>query len=186
VDNKTVVIDFWSNIIQSQIIHLKIMAGRGDYVRKILIATLATLGIFVLMPVTAMAANPGCVTGGICSNVAGTVSNSSGVPVSGANVSVNCDGYILTQTTSGGGGYQVSFDAGKCPDSSTAVVTATKGNASGTKSGEIYNLTSTINLAIVNVSFVPELGVITGIAAVTLGGGAFLVIRRQNLSSHKL
>ena len=140
---------------------------------SLFIATVATL---VALPAATFAVP---VTEGGITDVAGTVT-SNGSPVSGASVSVNCNGNILTSGTTAAGGYIVQFPASECPDGSTAHVTASKGGGSGSKSGTVNGLTADINLAIINVS-IPEFGVIAGVSAAILGSGAFLAMRRRQL-----
>src|ERR1700689_3071367 len=140
---------------------------------SLFIATLATL---VALPASALAASTSAIAGTVTSN---------GNPVSGASVSVTCNGHTLTSGTTVAGAYLVRFSpATNCPAGSTAHVTATKGGHSGSKSGTVNNLGADINLAIVNVSNVPEFGMAAGISAAILGGGAFMVVRRRQLSEH--
>ena len=151
--------------------------------KRVILSILTTLGILVLLPVSMARAAGGqsIIAGNIYYK--GTTN-----PVTGASVSVVCDGNTLTSPTTSAGAYEVTFDPTACPAGDTATVTATKGSATGTNSGVVNPLATeptVINLAIVNVSVVPEFGAITGIAAIALGAGAFLVIRRQHTASHK-
>jgi hypothetical protein len=144
--------------------------------KRLLISALVAFGFIAFLPVTAMATPSGT------TYIAGTITHN-GSPVSGASVAVTCNSNVLDSSTTVAGGYIVQFPSGECPDSSTAGVAASKGALGGSNSGTVYGLTTDINLALVNVSLVPELGLITGVGAAVLGGGAFLVIRRQNLSA---
>lgn len=141
--------------------------------KRLLLSIMATVGIAVIMPVSAFA------EGGV-TDVAGTVTKA-GNPVSGASVSVLCGTTTLTSGTTAAGGYIVQFSAADCPDGSTAHVTATKGADSGSKNGTVNGLTASINLALINVS-IPEYGLIGLTGATIIGGGAFLVMRRRQLS----
>lgn len=115
--------------------------------------------------------------------VAGTVTNSgTGNPVGGASVSVLCDGHTLTSSTTSAGAYVVQFPSADCPNGATAQVTATKGSNSASNSGKVNKLSASVNLAIVNVSVVPEFGIVAGISAAILGGGAFIVMRQRQLN----
>ena len=110
--------------------------------------------------------------------------------VSGANVTVTCDGNQLTTVTTGAGAYGVQFiPASLCPDGANATVAASKGSEDGSNSGTVNNAVNSdetlLNVAIVNVSLVPELGLLTGIVAVIVAGGSFMVIRRRKLSESK-
>jgi hypothetical protein len=68
------------------------------------------------------------------------------------------------------------------------MVTATDGSNSASKSEQVVgpssNKDTQINLAVVNVSVVPELGTITGVGAAVLGGAAFMVVRRKQLNQN--
>ena len=145
--------------------------------KKLLLSILATVGIVVILPVSAFAEGVGV------SDIAGTITEG-GSPVSGASVTVVCDGNTLTSGTTVAGAYFVSFPNSECPTGDTASVTATKDGASGSNSGTVNGLTTDISLAIVNVSIVPELGAITGGAAAVLGGAAFMVVRRKHLNQN--
>ncbi|HTB48988.1 MAG TPA: hypothetical protein VK712_02805 [Verrucomicrobiae bacterium] len=144
--------------------------------KKLLLSILATVGIAVILPVSAFAE-------GGTSDIAGTVT-SKGNPVSGASVSVLCDGHTLTSGTTVAGAYIVQFPGSDCPAGSTATVTATKGGGSGSNSGTVNGLGADINLAIVNVSVVPEFGAVAGAGAALLGGGAFMIVRRKQLNQN--
>ena len=145
--------------------------------KKLLLSILATIGVAVVLPVSAFAASVGT------SDIAGTVT-SGGKDVSGATVSVTCDGNTLTSGTTVAGGYLVSFPSSECPAGATATATASKGGGSGSNSGTVNALGTDINLAIVNVSVVPELGALTGVGAAVLGGAAFMVVRRKQLNQN--
>jgi hypothetical protein len=144
--------------------------------KKLLLSILATVSLAVILPVSAFAE-------GGQSDIAGTVT-SKGNPVSGASVSVTCDGHTLTSGTTVAGAYLVQFPASDCPAGDTANVTATKSGASGSNSGTVNALGADINLAIVNVSIVPELGALTGVGAAVLGGAAFMAVRRKQLKQN--
>jgi hypothetical protein len=146
--------------------------------KKLLLSILATVGIAVILPVSAFA-------DGGTSTIAGTVT-SNGSPVVGANVSVACDGHTLTSGTTLGGGYIVTFSSSDCPAGAIATVTANKGGGTDSKTGKVDNLSKSptvINLAIINVS-VPELGALTAAGAAVLGGAAFMMIRRKHLNQN--
>ena len=148
--------------------------------RKLLLSTIAAFAVILILPAAAMAAAPTDTT-----YVAGTITHNNS-PVSGATVVVTCDSNTATSPpTTVAGAYLVQFSTSQCPDKATAAVAASKGSLGGSNSGTVNNLTSTptvINLALVNVSLVPELGIITGVTAAILGGGAFFIIRRRQLA----
>lgn len=104
-----------------------------------------------------------------------------GQAVNKADVRVTCQGDTKHTKTDSSGAYLVVFPAQKCPDGSVVTVSASEGGVSGTTSGTVLRETTRLNVAVINVS-VPELGWLTGIAAAVIGGAAFLVIRRRQLS----
>jgi hypothetical protein len=112
--------------------------------------------------------------------------NHNGLPVYGATGSVNCNGTIEPLGPLTSGAYSNNFSLSDCPLNSTVTVTAYYGSASGSGSALVSSAYTNVYVAVVNVSPVPEFGVITGISAITLGGGAFLIIRRRHIAAHKL
>lgn len=104
-----------------------------------------------------------------------------GIPVNGAKVTVVCNGNTENATTNRKGSYSVNFN-GKCSNGDNVTVTAVDGSLSGSNSGTVKNGSCSSDVTIINVS-VPEFGLITGITALTLGGGSFLFTRRRILSS---
>ncbi len=118
-------------------------------------------------------------------DISGVVTHNSN-PVTGANVTVVCNSYNGTSNTDNTGTYLVVFSSAKCPNGDTAYVTATSGDLGGVNSGAVNALTARLNVSIINVSLVPELGIVTGFGATIIGGGTFLYIRRRNLSDKKV
>lgn len=143
--------------------------------KKVSIFLAAILSI-VVFPAATFAAGP-------TTDVTGVVTNN-GKPVVHAHVIVICDNNKKSTFTDSTGTYLVTYKAAKCPDGATANVTATQGNKGGVNSGKVNGVTEKLNVAIVNVSL-PELGLVTGIGAGLIGGGAFLAIRRRQLSDHR-
>ena len=119
--------------------------------------------------------------------VDGTVTNNAHAVVSGASVTVTCDGHVQTATTNVNGDYLLSYSDTDCPLGATANVTASKsGQGSGSNSGSIGPTgSSQINIGVVDVSLVPEFGLIGLTGAILIGGGAFMVLRRRQLSGHQ-
>ncbi len=144
--------------------------------KKVVATILAAIGMIVLLPASTFALSPK-------TDVTGTVTNN-GSPVSGAHVIVICHNNKKSTTTDASGSYLVQYNAGKCPAGSTVFVTATKGKKGGDSTGTASSVTTHLNVALVNVSL-PEFGLITGVGATIIGGGAFLVMRRRQLSGHK-
>lgn len=145
--------------------------------KKVLLTVLASVGIALLVPFAASAdASPGI------TDVSGAVTNN-GNPVNGASVQVNCNGNTLYDTSDFTGTYVVDFTSGECPAGSIVTATATHGGESGTNTGDANPLTTRLNVAIINISIVPELGMITAGGAAILGGGAFLIVRKRQLEN---
>lgn len=150
--------------------------------KKLFVSLIVTLGLVAFLPVTAMAqAVPGTtlVDGQV------TLSNNT-TPVIGASVTVRCNDTTLTATsTTPDGYYYTTFTSDQCPIGATAYVSASQGGLSGSNNGPVDTIPTVINLAVVDVSLVPEFGAFTGVAAIALGAGAFLVIRRHNIAGNK-
>lgn len=111
------------------------------------------------------------------SDVTGVVTENQ-VAVSGATVTVLCNGKTEVDTTDNFGSYLVHFVSADCPFGSTVKVTATKDNKSGVSSGTVQGITTKLNLAIVNVS-IPEYGLIGTLLAGGVGIGLIAYMRRQ-------
>lgn len=141
--------------------------------KKKLVGTFLAVAFAMLgfAPLTASAAAPQTdVTGVITAN---------SVVVSGAFVTVMCQGFTQTDTTDAHGSYLVIFTTAQCPFGSTVKVMAQKGGHSGTSTGTAQGLTTKLNVAIVNVS-IPEFGWIAGIIAIGTGIGAIAFTRRRS------
>lgn len=136
----------------------------------------ATVLTIVALPVAAFAA-PSFDT------IKGTIYNGSGGVVNNALVTVICDSHVKRTHSASDGSYSVQYNVKQCPDGTIASVTATLGNKGGEKNAKV-NGTTIDNVTIVNVSL-PEFGLVAGIGATLIGGGAFLVIRRRQLSGHQ-
>jgi hypothetical protein len=66
--------------------------------KKLLLSILATVGIAIILPVSAFA------TGGLPTTINGTVTNKdNGNPLEGVDISVVCNGFTLTTGTVSGG-----------------------------------------------------------------------------------
>lgn len=143
--------------------------------KKILLSVTASVGISLLIPASsfALAAQ---------TNITGTVTNN-GNPVAAANVVVVCNSNSRSDDTDTSGGYLVQFTAAECPSGKNATVVATKDNKGGTNSKTVTAQTSKLNVAIVNVAL-PEFGVVAGMGAAVIGGGAFMVIRKKQLEQN--
>ena len=102
-----------------------------------------------------------------------------GLPVSGADVWVNCNGNMIAATSESDGFYSASYDQSLCTVGNPLSVSASKGSLTGSNTGTIHSITTTLNLGVVNVALVPEFSTI--IAGLTLISslGIFFAIRRQ-------
>jgi hypothetical protein len=146
--------------------------------KKKLLLALATVLTALAIPASSFAAP-------VTTIVTGQVTKSGSVPVSGANVTVNCNSVSDTDTTDAGGQYSVTFNPSDCPDGATATAHVTSSAGTGSNSGTIESATlgssgTTINVGIVDVQVaLPEMGTIVGGVAALGAGGAFFVIRRQ-------
>jgi hypothetical protein len=143
--------------------------------KKLLLSLVGALGL-VLIPATASAAPA-------YTDVSGVIYYN-GVHVGkGVKVTVKCDGNTLTDKTNKTGTYLVQFTKAQCPKGSMVTVSATYNGVHGTSKGKAMKATDELNVAIVNVSL-PEMGLVTGIGATMLGGGAFFLIRRRSLGAN--
>jgi len=115
--------------------------------------------------------------------------------VDGANVTVTCNGHSQSKTSENDGAYAVTFDTGDCNVSNTVSVHAiciegqciqsdSENPITGenTAEGTIHDggeLGIDIPLGVVNVSIIPEFGIIVGVLTVLSAVGIFFVIRRK-------
>lgn len=146
--------------------------GKGLLVKRVLITTIVSVAAMLAFPLSASALSPE-------TDVTGTVTLS-GSPVDHAKVTVVCDGKQRVDFTDASGAYLVSYPIADCPAGSPVNVSATKGSDSGANSGTANKITTKLNLALVDVTIsLPEMGLVTGVAAAIAAGAAFLVIRRS-------
>jgi hypothetical protein len=146
--------------------------------KKLLSAITSAFALAVLVPATTFAAAGQ-------TDVQGTVTNG-GNPVKNAVVSVTCGSTTKKAHTDASGAYLVVFNIKKCPIGSTVTVTASKKHVgTGSNSGPVTSGgTDKLNVAFVSVSL-PEFGLVTAGAATLVGGAAFAVVRRRQLSGHQ-
>ena len=146
--------------------------------KKLLTAITSALALAILVPASTFALPAQ-------TDVNGTVTNG-GSPVKHATVDVTCGSTTKKVQTDATGAYLAVFKAKKCPAGSTVTVTASKKKVgSGSNSGTVnpYD-TDRLNVAIINVSL-PEFGLVTAGAATLVGGVAFTVVRRRQISAHQ-
>jgi hypothetical protein len=145
--------------------------------KKALLTIVATLLSVAFVPAIASAAPA-------FTDVTGTIYYN-GVHVGkGVLVTVTCKGNVLTDKTNKSGVYLVQFSKKECPVNAKITVTATVNGDKGKSTGKSNEETTDLNLAIINVD-VPELGLVTGLAALTVGAGATLMIRRRHISGNR-
>jgi hypothetical protein len=144
--------------------------------KKFALSIATTLGVALIIPASTFALSAK-------TDITGVVTNG-GNPVPGAKVTVVCDNNARHDTTDNTGTYLVQFPAKQCPAGDKATVVATKGKKGGTNSTTINQTSNKLNVNIVNVSL-PEFGVAAGVGASLIGGAAFMVVRRRQLSGHQ-
>jgi len=144
--------------------------------KKLLSAIMSGFALAVLVPASTFALASK-------TDVTGVVTNG-GNPVSGAHVTIICDSNVKKTTTDGTGTYLVQYNIAKCPKGAVVHVTATKGKKGGNNTGTANPVTTKLNIALVNVSL-PEFGLLTAGIATLIGGAAFVVVRRRQISAHQ-
>jgi hypothetical protein len=136
---------------------------------------ISTVFAVVALPVAAFA-TPGV------TDVSGVVSFNGTHVGKGILVTVQCKASTLTNKTDKTGTYFVQFTQQQCPKNSTVTVSATVNGHTGSNSKKATKETNKLNIAIVPVNVVPEFGLIGLTGATLIGGGAFMVMRRRQLS----
>lgn len=145
---------------------------------KVLISGLVSVATVLAAPAIAFASPAS-------SQVSGVVSYNGNSVGKGVDVSVTCDGKTKTDKTDSSGKYKVTFGVGECASGDHVTATVTDGSKSGTNSVNNPTGDVTLNVALTKSVSLPEMGAVTGIAAAAVAGGAFVVVRRRNLASHK-
>ena len=143
--------------------------------KKLLVSITTTLGL-LLIPMASASAAPAY------TDVSGVI-NFNGTHVGkGVDVTVQCNGNTLHDKTNKSGTYLVQFTKKQCPKNATVTVIATYNGITGSSTGKATKETNELNVAIVNVAL-PEVGMVTGVGATLLGGGALYTIRRRTLGA---
>jgi hypothetical protein len=101
--------------------------------------------------------------------------------VSGATVSVDCNGNILPATSDANGAYAVVYNQTLCDSGDALTVSASHpSHGVGSLSGVITdNAFMGWDLAIVNVPLVPEFGIFIGALTILSAVGVFFLVRRE-------
>lgn len=150
------------------------------------------LGLFVLatmlLTIGFTSATPVCATYET-TFVSGTITDATNgnVPVSGADVTVTCNGVEKTTTSDVNGGYSVEYASSECDEGDEVSVSATYDGLSGNSdSVEWYSentqvgcLQLIVNVACADVPLVPEFGAMIGALTVLGALGAFFIVRRK-------
>lgn len=114
--------------------------------------------------------------------IKGTVKDGAGTAVSGASVSVTCDGVTRSTTTNSSGDYLVMYSRAECAQGDNATATATASEGTGSADGTVqrynYGPGLDLDIAIINIS-VPEFGMVTGMVTAIGSGLAYLGLKRK-------
>jgi hypothetical protein len=112
--------------------------------------------------------------------VAGKIYNADFSDVVGnASVVVKCNTEMGNAFSLADGTYAVAFNETECNGGETVIVSASKGDLTGSATGDVSdNVVLDLDIAIVNVPLVPEFGMIVGFATVLSAIAVFFMIRR--------
>ena len=99
--------------------------------------------------------------------------------IGGASVTVTCNINVLTATSSSDGSYGVTYPISNCNVGDTLTVEGSKGSLYGIKTGEIHEINSEFDFAIVNVPLVPEFGLFIGGLTILSAVGIFFFVRKR-------
>lgn len=113
--------------------------------------------------------------------ISGTIYNSDYTEeVSGADVTVTCDGLDIQTESLEDGSYSVIYIDSTCAVGSSLTVYAVKGDLYGSKTGTIHDLASTNwDFAVVNVPLVPEFTAVVGGLTILGALGVFFLVRKN-------
>jgi hypothetical protein len=107
--------------------------------------------------------------------------------VSGADVTVTCNGNVETTTSGPNGNYSVQYAPGKCDSGDTVSVSANYGSLNGDEQEKVTEeidqvvgcLEVIVNVACVDVPLIPEFGIIAGTLTMAMALVVFLVVRKK-------
>ena len=103
--------------------------------------------------------------------------------VSGADITVTCEGNIETTTSLSDGTYSVSYaETADCPDGSSVYVVAEKDGVSNDGYGDVHDYTAVIPdiyIGIVNIALIPEFGFAIGTLTALCAIGIFFFVRKK-------
>jgi hypothetical protein len=125
--------------------------------------------------------------------IAGKIYNSDYTAIiQGADVTVTCDGNMLTTTSGDDGAYKVQY-TNVCVDGNSLTVYAEKDSLTGSKTGTVketcgpsdkdnnclIEVLEGTDVAIVNVPLVPEFGTVVGVLTALSAVGVFFFVRKK-------
>lgn len=114
--------------------------------------------------------------------VEGNIVDTNGNKVSGAQGYVTCNGFTKSFSAEGGA-YFVRFIKSECPHNSTVIVSASKGDMSGSVSQVVKSTdpaeVMTMNVTLMQNVAVPEFSTYTMTLAVAMCAGAYLIFRKR-------
>jgi len=107
--------------------------------------------------------------------------------VSGADVTVTCNGVVKTATSDALGGYEVQYADWECATGNDVSVSASWNGLNGNSdtitwssgTSQIGCLELVIDVACGDVPLVPEFGLIAGVTAVLGALGTFFIVRKK-------
>ncbi len=116
--------------------------------------------------------------------ITGTVRGPENTTISGASVTVVCDGNVRNTSTNSSGDYIVTYPSSECVQGDTATATATNGDGSGSNSGTVQRFTAVngleLDIAILDIAIaVPEFGIVTGVISALGSGVVYLGMKRK-------
>ena len=138
------------------------------------VITSIILGMFLVLAVTASVSAD-------TTFIAGKIYNADYSDViSGADVTVTCNGEIIETTSLSDGAYSVTYFGTSCVEGADLTVSGVKGDLYGSKTGEIHSVESTNwDFSVVNVPLVPEFGLIAGMVTILGAVGMFFFVRKK-------
>jgi hypothetical protein len=112
---------------------------------------------------------------------------STGLPIEGAEVVIDCNGSIRNATSDANGGYSVQYPIAECTYGDSVSVSATYDGLTGdsndvlwyTENKIIGCLELIVNVGCVNVPLIPEFGLIVGTLTIAMAITVFFVVRRK-------
>lgn len=111
--------------------------------------------------------------------ITGIVYDASDNFVVGANVTINCNGNILSVDSESNGQYVISYNNNECPLLSSFSAIAEKDGMYGSSSGTISHELTNFDLGIADITIVPEFGFFIGMLTMISAVSVFFVVRKD-------